>query len=308
MAKNKTIVFIVGMGHSGSTIIDKLIGNSNGAFSYGELIHLATVFKEDNFCTCGSRINNCQFWKPVKGKLESNNKDGNWSLKTGLNSTLSILFSVIKILFNRFDPNKGFIRNTELIYDHTFNQEYNLLVDSSKDVLRSIIFYKYFTKYNVKIIHLVRNPYGVLNSYLKTEGKVKYPGAKEFLVYKRENLYKRTPKKEFSILLRWLVKNIFISVITMVFVKKKDKIVFNYDKILQKESTVNDKLQLLGVSNKTSFDLKSNTSHIVTGNASRFSDKISWKNVEYKKPTGIFVSFITPIVDLINRIYLRNDR
>jgi len=43
---NKTIVFIVGSGHSGSTILDRLSGHHSQAFSIGEIVNFHYELKK----------------------------------------------------------------------------------------------------------------------------------------------------------------------------------------------------------------------------------------------------------------------
>ena len=72
MNSTKTI-FIVSAGHSGSTILDLLLGTVPGIFSTGELAHLPFLFERDpvdEACSCGSRFSECEFWKQVTEKID----------------------------------------------------------------------------------------------------------------------------------------------------------------------------------------------------------------------------------------------
>jgi hypothetical protein len=68
----KRVVYIAGAGHSGSTVLDTILGNAPGVESVGELIMLpgsAWVGSED--CSCGVRGDLCPFWVAVRGRFEA---------------------------------------------------------------------------------------------------------------------------------------------------------------------------------------------------------------------------------------------
>ena len=60
------VLFIAGMGRSGSTLLDRLLGANGGVCSVGELRWIWTLgFGENQFCGCGARFLACPFWKAV---------------------------------------------------------------------------------------------------------------------------------------------------------------------------------------------------------------------------------------------------
>lgn len=69
------LVYVIALGHSGSTLIDCILGTHPDFFSSGELRYLnwqlertkackATV-QAQNICTCGDYFRNCKFWSRV---------------------------------------------------------------------------------------------------------------------------------------------------------------------------------------------------------------------------------------------------
>lgn len=73
------IVYIVGVGHSGSTLLDLLLGSHSRTFSVGELIALSTAGKPGRRervlaspCGCGAPTKHaCSFWSAVDRKLRA---------------------------------------------------------------------------------------------------------------------------------------------------------------------------------------------------------------------------------------------
>ena len=66
------VVYIMGYGRSGSTILDTILGNHPDLESVGELLHAVRLaFLEDEFCACGQRASECPFWTEVLRRWKS---------------------------------------------------------------------------------------------------------------------------------------------------------------------------------------------------------------------------------------------
>lgn len=65
------VVFIAGLSHSGSTLLDLLLGTHPRLVGLGELYKVIILSAEqlegekNMRCTCGERARNCQFWGPM---------------------------------------------------------------------------------------------------------------------------------------------------------------------------------------------------------------------------------------------------
>jgi hypothetical protein len=60
-----TLILIASAGHSGSTLLDLLIGNHPLVASAGEMNRL-TLHAPDRVCACGATVTNCSYWKQVR--------------------------------------------------------------------------------------------------------------------------------------------------------------------------------------------------------------------------------------------------
>ena len=58
-------VFICAAGHSGSTLLDILLGAHDRGLSLGELTQLPKNLALDSQCSCGNNISACEFWRPI---------------------------------------------------------------------------------------------------------------------------------------------------------------------------------------------------------------------------------------------------
>lgn len=73
------VLYILSVGHSGSTLLDILLSQLNAAFSCGELKHITWQwYREDNgiadeecICTCGKPFHDCALWSKVLNEISS---------------------------------------------------------------------------------------------------------------------------------------------------------------------------------------------------------------------------------------------
>jgi Sulfotransferase family len=150
------IVYILGAGHSGSTLLDLLLGSHSKACSVGELMVLSTAGKPGRQgrvlarrCDCGATSKlDCRFWREVDLQLQ---REYGQSLRT--------------IDLATSDPTE-FRAVNGAIYD-TISQVsgQSWIIDSSKRMSR----YQRLVEagFDVRPIHIVREPHGVVASHLR---------------------------------------------------------------------------------------------------------------------------------------------
>jgi hypothetical protein len=60
------VLYVGGLGRSGSTLLDRMLGELPGVTSAGELVHLwQRGVVEDHLCGCGEAFSGCPFWTKV---------------------------------------------------------------------------------------------------------------------------------------------------------------------------------------------------------------------------------------------------
>ena len=64
-----TYVYICSAGHSGSTLVDLILGSHSRAASLGELIQLPKNIALDTQCTCGEPVRACKLWSAVIARV-----------------------------------------------------------------------------------------------------------------------------------------------------------------------------------------------------------------------------------------------
>jgi hypothetical protein len=70
----KRLVYIVGSGRSGSTLLDLLLNNSKWVQSLGEVHKLSLYARTEGSCTCGLPVSQCPFWLKVAAEVARKKK------------------------------------------------------------------------------------------------------------------------------------------------------------------------------------------------------------------------------------------
>jgi hypothetical protein len=195
MKEEVNYIFICCSGHSGSTLLDLLLGSNSKISSLGEIIQLPKNISLNTLCTCGHPVRSCQLWKKVVSDL--NRKLGidimknPYSLNLGFPNPFDIKDQVhksrvyhakrkilkgIRYLELRHDLRflRAFIRpifngleNTFSLYDSVRRiVPCDIIVDSSKSYLEAVGIYLSRPE-KVRVLLLTRDGRGVFYSYLK---------------------------------------------------------------------------------------------------------------------------------------------
>ena len=63
------VIYIMGWGRSGSTLLDMLLGEIEGFLSAGEMRYLWNHYRKGRPCGCGRAIDRCPLWRPVMERV-----------------------------------------------------------------------------------------------------------------------------------------------------------------------------------------------------------------------------------------------
>lgn len=157
------VLYIIGAGSSGSTLLGKLLGAHSKMINVGEISHIDRYRALDLTCGCGERLSQCSFWNQVF------NSDALMS-PVKPNNTLYRFF-VYRSDSTCRDPRffETLNRNTMLYKHISRSSGKNIIVDSSKDILR--LYYLFRSgDINVIPIFLVRDGRAYINSLKKRLG------------------------------------------------------------------------------------------------------------------------------------------
>jgi hypothetical protein len=69
VSMDPTTVFICSAGHSGSTLLDLLLGSHRDAISLGEITQMPKNLALNTPCSCGAPVRECELWRDVIARL-----------------------------------------------------------------------------------------------------------------------------------------------------------------------------------------------------------------------------------------------
>ncbi len=188
-------VYIMSAGHSGSTLLDLLLGSHSHIVSIGEISHLPKNISLNNKCSCGRNIKSCLYWnnilrqiiketnidvfnEPYKFHLglispaiikDTRHKSLRYRFQRKICMSLNYFFLYHNLfIFNNISRNiASSPKNNFLLYDKVLTfSDANVVVDSSKIYQKGIDLYN-FAPNKVKIILLSRDGRGVMYSNMK---------------------------------------------------------------------------------------------------------------------------------------------
>ena len=178
------LLFIGGVGRSGSTLIEKLLNEFEDTFAVGETVHLWERGLRDNErCGCNQPFDQCEHWGPV-----GEHAFGGWG-NVDLEEAIQLRWTVDRTrrlpeMLNsrrRSSTTASQRRYLDLIRPVLLNSAkvagghgpVDVLLDSSKH-LSAAALYSLDPALDVRVLHVVRDPRGVAYSWMK---QVKRPEA-----------------------------------------------------------------------------------------------------------------------------------
>ena len=243
------VVYIMGCGRSGTTILDIILGSHSGFLSVGELNNFKEAWLKKKICSCGVSVQECEIGKNI-GNLFLNKLDL-------YRYNIERQRSLGKHFFNLYDPQKLQVYNFYIytIFNKIKKTSFaRVIIDSSKSVGRAFALLKN-DMIKVKVIHLIRDPRGVCYSFQK------------------KNII--TPEKNvFVFLLYWNIINLLGSLVGLLYGKKYvlrikyEDIVSNYNKTLDQLAVFLEE-DLTDLKKKLKESMPLDKGHISSGNRIR---------------------------------------
>jgi hypothetical protein len=200
------VLFIGGMPRSGSTLLDLLVGQLPGHCDVGELFYMwQGGVKRDQRCACGESFSDCPFWTAVGerafGGWDRVDIDEVLRLQRQVDSTARLLLRPL----GRLDPRhrartERYLELTRRVYAAVVEVSgAPIVVDSTKRPSTAYLLAS-DPGLRLRIVHIVRDPRGVLSSWSREVPLPEASGPRDHL--------KRRPARQ--ILRRWLTVNLMI--------------------------------------------------------------------------------------------------
>jgi len=297
MTKKKVdVIYISGVGRSGSTILDLIFGSDEKTFSAGELKYLPDFLRCENSkdrCVkdfvddSGEKLEASLFWGSISREIIKK--------KIALHERSEFFIkikTIIRVLFNT--TKKGVVAEEEEVFQMIKNKAVNLfgdeityIVDSSKDLIR-LINLDSSPNINLKVVHIIRDARGVVYSNIRRKGKV-------YLKNKKDG------RNWILALCEWIV----INILTQRYIKnnfqKKDFITIRYESFAENPQLyfdeINKKFNLNINVEKSIKKINNSKSYRFAGNQLR-NEKISGikASYEWKKEMHPLLKLIVGLV------------
>jgi hypothetical protein len=155
-------IYVLGRGHSGSTILDILLGCAPDVESVGGLA--ADIGRPDAVCSCGETIRDCPFWSAVRVGAEQRAGEPWEALVEGMDAA-SHLRHFPRVAFAPIgdERNRRAFRASRAVMEAIADVAgTGWVVDSSKEPTRAMLIGRHDD--DAVIVHLLRHPVGVLKS------------------------------------------------------------------------------------------------------------------------------------------------
>ncbi|MCP5028578.1 MAG: sulfotransferase [Actinomycetia bacterium] len=179
------VVYVGGVGRSGSTLLDLFVGQDERVFSVGELVHLwDRGLRNNNLCGTGEAFSDSEFWQEVGIRAFGGWNEIDVDRMAGLKAAVDRNRFVPQLVVPWSSP--GFARHIAA-YGDTITAIYravldvsgaSVVVDSSKHI-STAAFLRRVPSIDLRLLHLVRDSRGVAFSWTKQVKMAEVAGGDE---------------------------------------------------------------------------------------------------------------------------------
>jgi hypothetical protein len=166
MSETVRVIYIIGAGRSGSTLLDAVLANHPDAVGVGELVNLHSAgWTSNEVCACGQLGTECGFWTRVREAWQRRVPEATVAGYVELQKRIEFysglgLLQIARMLRQRISPTADFqayLRQTEALYQAIAEiSGKSVVVDSSKHPLRGALL-AHLPNIDLRLVHLVRD-------------------------------------------------------------------------------------------------------------------------------------------------------
>lgn len=258
------VIYIIGNGRSGSTILDMLLNSSDDIVGVGQLSSASDDHAQP--CSCGNSLEECPLWSKVIALYEEKTQDYGMARIKELEAWFDKngnLFRVMTGNVNRENYDE-YLRLTKAKYEavrEVTGKE--VIVDSSKMVIRGVSL-KRIPGLDVRFLHLIRHGQGLIWSTIPRQMRESYkPGNWARILPTRKRFMRLT--------MRWIKVNMTIAFLrTLGFLKKYHFV--KYEGLMQQPRETMMKIADFAGVDRATFDhinddeTSLQTAHLISGN------------------------------------------
>lgn len=176
------VLFLGGLGRSGTTLLERILGRLPGAVPLGEVVHLwQRDLRDDERCGCGVAFSGCEFWQQV-GEIAF----GGWHTVDvdrvlHLKATVERTRHIPRLRASRLSPQhlaavREYADHYRMIYRAAADVAgARVVIDSSKHPSLAHCL-RWSPDIDLRVVHLVRDSRGVAYSWTKTVSRPEADG------------------------------------------------------------------------------------------------------------------------------------
>jgi hypothetical protein len=189
MVEKVRLLYISGCGRSGSTLLERILGEIEGVTSVGELgLIWKRSFLDNQLCSCGASFEGCIFWKKIVTKNFGNISSCDSKKILSLQQKVMRTRYIPMLFAGKFPFQKGH-EEARLELTNILGNLYEviqkeaqaeLIVDSSKLLLYALLLSN-VKNIELNVVHLVRNSQAVAYSLLRKRIRPEITNHSEFM-------------------------------------------------------------------------------------------------------------------------------
>lgn len=176
MSETVRVIYIIGAGRSGSTLLDTVLASHPDVVGVGELVNLHSAgWTSNEVCACGKLGTECSFWTRVREAWQQRVPEATVEGYVALQKRVEFfsglgLMQMARMLRQRISPTaefQAYLRQTEALYAAIAEVSgKGIIVDSSKHPIRGALL-AHLRGIDLRLVHLVRDARAVVWSRKK---------------------------------------------------------------------------------------------------------------------------------------------
>jgi len=183
------LLFVGGLGRSGTTLVERLLGELPGVCALGEVVHLwQRDIRSDERCGCGDRFSACAFWTEVGARAFGGWDNVDVYRVLALQAAVERTRHIPRLASPRLpDDYRALVEEYAGYYTAVYRAAAEVsgatvLVDSSKHSALAHCL-RWSPGLDLRVAHVVRDPRGVAHSWTKVVARPEADGESEMTRY-----------------------------------------------------------------------------------------------------------------------------
>ncbi len=175
------VLYVGGLGRSGTTLIERVLGELPGVCALGEVVHLwQRDIRDDERCGCGVRFSECEFWRAVGAKAFGGWERADVHRILALQELVERTRHIPVLATARRRDFSAFVAEYAEYYSKIYSAAAavagaSVVIDSSKHSALAHCL-RHCSEIDLRVLHVVRDPRGVAYSWTKTVARPETDG------------------------------------------------------------------------------------------------------------------------------------